>query len=136
MHWRSGFLLHQKQSALRRFFLSELSSALTLASPQSATAQKHRKISASRTSLLAMLEHMQKMRRYKDPDRGAQHTPRVIDRFSVDSDPNGAIASFQPNGATDHLEQCLLQGYAGTNGRTCFTLPSAAERLGCERRTM
>jgi hypothetical protein len=30
----------------------------------------------------AMLEHMQKMRRYKDHDRGV-HTPRMIDRFSV-----------------------------------------------------
>ena len=46
-----------------------------------------------------MLEHMRKMRRYKDPDHGAQPTSHVIDRFTVDSDPKGAIASFQPNGA-------------------------------------
>jgi hypothetical protein len=40
------------------------------------------------------------MRRYKDHDHGAQHTPHVIDRFRVDQDPKGVIASLQPNGAT------------------------------------
>ena len=63
---------------------------------------------------------MQKMRRYKDPDRGLQHTPRMIDRFSVDSDPKGAIASFQPNGATVTSNNAFFKDM-GTNGRTCFT---------------
>jgi hypothetical protein len=60
------------------------------------------------------------MRRYKDPDRSVQHTPRVIDRFSVDEDPKGAIASFQPNGATVTANNAFFKDM-GTNGRTCFT---------------
>jgi hypothetical protein len=68
----------------------------------------------------AMLEHMRKMRRYKDHDHGAQPTPHVIDRFRVDSDPKGAIASFQPNGATLTSNNAFFKDM-GTNGRTCFT---------------
>ena len=68
----------------------------------------------------AMIEHMRKMRRYKDPDRGEQETPRIIDRFSVDRDDSGAIASFQPNGATITSNNAFFKSM-GTNGRTCFT---------------
>lgn len=68
----------------------------------------------------AMIDHMQKMRRYRDADHGAQPTPRIIDRFRVDLDPNGAIASFQPNGATITSNNAFFKDM-GTNGRTCFT---------------
>ncbi len=68
----------------------------------------------------AMIDHMQKMRRYRDTDHGAQPTPRIIDRFRVDLDPKGAIASFQPNGATITSNNAFFKDM-GTNGRTCFT---------------
>jgi len=68
----------------------------------------------------AMIEHMHKMRRYKDPDRGVEHVPPVIDRFRIDADPKGAIASFQPNGATFTANNAFFKDM-GTNGRTCFT---------------
>ncbi len=68
----------------------------------------------------AMIDHMQKMRRYRDADHGAQPTPRIIDRFRVDLDPKGAIASFQPNGATITSNNAFFKDM-GTNGRTCFT---------------
>src|SRR3954454_2130595 len=47
-----------------------------------------------------MIDHMQAMRRFKDPDRGAQATPSVIPKFDTNRDPSGAIATFQPGGAT------------------------------------
>src|SRR5215217_234294 len=43
-----------------------------------------------------MIQHMQKMRLFKDPDRGAQATPDMISRSEVDRDATGAIATFQP----------------------------------------
>jgi len=92
-----------------------------LASPQLATAQKAPVASASAPDFApAMIEHMQKMRRYKDADHGVQHTPRVIDRFRVDEDPKGAIASYQPGGATITANNAFFKDL-GTNGRTCFT---------------
>ena len=68
----------------------------------------------------AMIDHMRKMRRYRDPDRGAQHTPSIINQFDIDQDPSGAIASFQPNGATVTSKNAFFQDL-GENGRTCFT---------------
>jgi cytochrome c peroxidase len=68
----------------------------------------------------AMIDHMQKMRRYRDTEHRAQPTPRIIDRFRVDLDPKGAIASFQPNGATITSNNAFFKDM-GTNGRTCFT---------------
>jgi cytochrome c peroxidase len=68
----------------------------------------------------AMIEHMRKMRRYKDPARASEYIPPVIDRFRVDLDPKGAIASFQPNGATITANNAFFQDL-GTNGRRCVT---------------
>jgi len=67
-----------------------------------------------------MINHMQQMKRFKDVDRGPQPTPPVIPRFSVDSDPTGAVATFQPNGATFTFNNAFFQNL-GTNGRTCFS---------------
>ena len=67
-----------------------------------------------------MIDHMQAMRRFGDPDRGVQPTPAVIPRFEIDRDPNGAIATFQPGGATFPVNNAFFQDL-GTNGRTCFT---------------
>ena len=67
-----------------------------------------------------MINHMQQMKRFKDVDRGQQPTPPVIPRFSVDPDPTGAVATFQPNGATFTVNNAFFQNL-GTNGRTCFS---------------
>ncbi len=67
-----------------------------------------------------MINHMQQMRRFKDADKGPQPTPSVIPRFSAAQDPTGAVATFQPNGATFTFNNAFFQNL-GTNGRTCFT---------------
>ena len=67
-----------------------------------------------------MINHMQQMKRFKDVDRGPQPTPTVIPRLSVDPDPTGAVATFQPNGATFTSNNAFFQNL-GTNGRTCFS---------------
>jgi len=87
---------------------------------QVALAQKAPEAASAPDFAPAMIEHMQKMRRYRDADRGVQHTPPVIDRFSVDRDSKGAIASFQPNGATITSNNAFFKDM-GINGRTCFT---------------
>jgi cytochrome c peroxidase len=67
-----------------------------------------------------MINHMQQMKRFKDADRGQQPTPPVIPRFSFDPDSTGAVATFQPNGATFTANNAFFQNL-GTNGRTCFS---------------
>ena len=67
-----------------------------------------------------MIAHLQAMRRFRDPDRGAQATPPVIPRFAIDRDPAGAVATFQPGGATFTFNSPFFQDL-GTNGRTCFS---------------
>ena len=67
-----------------------------------------------------MIDHMQKMRRFKDHDKGSQPTPVVIPRFETSRDPNGEIATFQPKGTTLTFNNAFFKDL-GTNGRTCFT---------------
>ena len=67
-----------------------------------------------------MIDHAQKMRQFPDPDHGAQPTPPVIPRFSLDPDPSGAVSTFQPGGATFTFNNAFFQNL-GTNGRTCFS---------------
>src|SRR4051812_45179309 len=67
-----------------------------------------------------MINHMQAMRRFKDPDRGLQQPPPVIPRFQIDRDPSGAVATFQPGGATFTFNSAFFQDL-GANGRTCFS---------------
>jgi cytochrome c peroxidase len=67
-----------------------------------------------------MITHMQAMRRFKDHDQGMQQTPPVIPRFETDRDPSGAVASFQPGGATFTFNSAFFQNL-GANGRTCFS---------------
>src|SRR5690242_10605975 len=47
-----------------------------------------------------MIKHMQTMRRFPDRDRGEQMPPMIIPRFEVTRDAAGALATFQPGGAT------------------------------------
>jgi cytochrome c peroxidase len=66
------------------------------------------------------INHAQKMRVFKDADKGSQPSPGAIPTFSVDSDPSGQIATFQPEGSTAEGNNAFFQNL-GTNGRTCFT---------------
>src|SRR5215470_7527392 len=66
------------------------------------------------------VSHAQKMRAHKDVDKGSQSAPGAIPTFSVDSDPSGQIATFQPEGSTAKGNNAFFQNL-GTNGRTCFT---------------
>jgi cytochrome c peroxidase len=94
--------------------------SLIVGAPQIGTAQTV-SASAGRPDFApAMIEHAQKMRRYKDFDRGVERIPHIIERFSVDRDPKGAIASFQPNGPTFTANNAFFKDM-GTNGRSCFT---------------
>ena len=67
-----------------------------------------------------MIDHMQAMRRFKDPDQSVQRAPPIIPRFQIDNDPAGAVATFQPTGATFPARNAFFQNL-GTNGRTCFS---------------
>jgi len=67
-----------------------------------------------------MIDHMQAMRRFKDPDQSIQQAPPIIPRFEIDNDPAGAVATFQPTGATFPANNAFFQNL-GTNGRTCFS---------------
>jgi cytochrome c peroxidase len=75
------------------------------------------------------IQHTKEMRRFRDPDRGAQRTPRTIPRFSVDDDPTGKIATFQPGGATITANNAFFQDI-GTNGRMCFSCHQPQEGWG------
>jgi hypothetical protein len=67
-----------------------------------------------------MIRHMQAMRRFHDPGQGVQVAPPAISRFELDQDPAGAVATFQPGGATFTFNNAFFQNL-GTNGRTCFS---------------
>ena len=79
-----------------------------------------------------MIDHMQAMRRFTDPDQSVQQAPPIIPRFQIDDNPAGAVATFQPAGATFPANDAFFQNL-GTNGRSLFQLPSAAERLERQR---
>jgi hypothetical protein len=106
--------------ASRHFVFGVILITLSANAPQPVLAQGVPESMSMPAFAPAMLKHMRKMRRYKDHDHGAQHTPHVIDRFRVDQDPKGVIASFQPNGATFTANNAFFKDM-GTNGRTCFT---------------
>jgi cytochrome c peroxidase len=64
--------------------------------------------------------HTDKMRMFRDNDRGQQSTPPVIPEFGFDFDPSGAIATAQPEGPTNTSRNAFFADI-GANGRTCFT---------------
>jgi cytochrome c peroxidase len=107
-------------NASKHFALGVAFACTVVGVPQTAMAQKVPDATSARDFAAPMIEHMQKMRRYRDPDHDAQPTPRIIDRFRVDLDPKGAIASFQPNGATITSNNAFFKSM-GTNDRTCFS---------------
>jgi cytochrome c peroxidase len=67
-----------------------------------------------------MIDHAQAMRRFKDPDQTVQQAPPIIPKFQIDKDLTGAVATFQPTGATFPANNPFFQNL-GTNGRSCFT---------------
>ncbi|HUZ92055.1 MAG TPA: hypothetical protein VMU78_09175, partial [Methylocella sp.] len=91
-------------------------------SPQSALAQTAKRDDLTQTQEWApgAINHAQKMRNYKDADRGSQATPSMIPRFEVDEDQSGTVATYQPGGPTFPPLNAFFQNL-GTNGRTCFT---------------
>ncbi|MGH6864190.1 MAG: hypothetical protein ACRECN_07970, partial [Methylocella sp.] len=90
--------------------------------PQQASAQTANGNDPAQTRAWApaAIEHAQKMRKFRDADRGPQPTPAIIPRFDADDDPSGKIATFQPSGPTFTALNPFFQNL-GTNGRTCFT---------------
>jgi len=64
--------------------------------------------------------HTDRMRAFRDFDRGSQSTPPVIPEFDADFDPSGAIATAQPEGPTQTSRNAFFADI-GTNGRTCLT---------------
>jgi cytochrome c peroxidase len=90
--------------------------------PKLVLAQKtgDRDTAETRAFAPAAINHAQQMRIHKDTDNGSQSTPGVIPKFSVDPDPTGQIATFQPGGATSTGSNAFFQDL-GTNGRSCFT---------------
>lgn len=112
--------------AAQKYFVFGIAFASLMAGASQVGTAQTTSVSTARPDFApAMIEHAQKMRRYRDPDRGVEHIPRVIDRFSVDRDPKGAIASFQPK---VHREQRLLQGH-GNQRQKLLHLPSPGECL-------
>jgi hypothetical protein len=76
----------------------------------------------------AAIAHAQKMRKFRDADRGSQPTPAIIPRLSVHDDPSGKIATFQPDGPTFTALNPFFQNL-GTNGRT-FSAATSRKRAG------
>ncbi len=67
-----------------------------------------------------MIRHMQAMRRFPDADQSGQLAPPIVPRFEIDRDSAGAVATFQPGGATFPANNAFFHNL-GTNGRTCFS---------------
>jgi cytochrome c peroxidase len=110
----NGATTRDTSSVLKVFALEVALACLGCGTPQFAAAQDVPAFAPG------MINHMQQMKRFKDVDHGQQPTPPVIPRFSFDSDPTGAVATFQPNGATFTSNNAFFQNL-GTNGRTCFS---------------
>jgi cytochrome c peroxidase len=89
-------------------------------SPRAVSAQSAEIANASRAWAAPAIAHARMMRAFRDFDRGAQRTPPVIPQFTLDNDPKGFVASYQPGGPTVTASNPFFQNL-GTNGRTCFT---------------
>ena len=94
--------------------------ALLTAAPELAVAQSLQ-TDSSAAARAGAIAHAQKMQRlFPDIGGDMQATPPVIPELEIDPDPSGAIATFQPRGATVTAKNAFFQDL-GTNGRTCFT---------------
>jgi cytochrome c peroxidase len=76
---------------------------------------------ASAAARAGAIAHAQKMRQlFPDIDGDTQAAPPIIPQLTIDADPSGAIATFQPRGSTITAKNAFFKDL-GTNGRTCFT---------------
>src|SRR6476660_1020202 len=107
-------------NASGRFVLGAMFVSLASGASHIAMAQSRSLVENVPDFAPAMIDHAQKMRKYKDHYRGVQVTPPVIDRFVTDRDPTGVIATFQPNGATITANNAFFKAL-GNNDRTCFS---------------
>jgi hypothetical protein len=89
--------------------------------PRTATAEDGASDPANFAWQAGALAYAKRMsQRYSDPNSGQQPTPLVIPKFASDLDPSGAIATLQPGGPTQTLQNAFFANL-GTNGRTCFS---------------
>jgi hypothetical protein len=90
---------------------------LLLALPQAARADDDNAAAAT-AGEIAHKQHMRLL--FHDDAFGTQPTPPVIPQVELTVDPNGWLATFQPNGSTLTRNNAFFRNL-GTNGRTCFT---------------
>ncbi len=70
--------------------------------------------------LKSLIQHVLKMRVFRDFGILKQSPPAITPTLSADLDPSGLIATYQPGGPTLTAFNAFFQDL-GTNGRTCFT---------------
>jgi hypothetical protein len=75
------------------------------------------------------IEHLQKMRGYRDADHSRQPTPAFIPRLQLHGDPSGVIGTRQIGGATVTSRNAFFADL-GTNNRTCLTCHQPANGWG------
>ena len=90
--------------------------------PELASAQSSGNIDPTQSLSWApgAINHAQQMLIFKDKQKSSQATPAVIPELSLDRDPSGFVATYQPSGVTQTSSNPFFQDM-GTNGRTCFT---------------
>jgi cytochrome c peroxidase len=105
-----------------RLLLGNFALLCGLAAVQPALAQNVDVIDPGQSTAWAAAANAQaqQMRRYPDPDNGAQPTPPIIPKLELDKDPSGMIGTFQPGVSTITSNNAFFQNL-GINQRTCFT---------------
>ena len=83
---------------------------------QERLAEQYKRFEQSLLTLAQRLEHSSK----PDDQARAKTLKEAIQEASKVGDPAGALATFQPNGATVTANNAFFQNL-GTNGRTCFS---------------
>jgi len=74
------------------------------------------------------IAHTQKMRRlFPDTGGDIQATPPVIPQLEIDSDPSGAVATFQPSGPMETAKNAFFQ--SRNEWTHLLHLPSARGRM-------
>src|SRR5262245_58370403 len=75
------------------------------------------------------INHAQQMRVFKDADKGLQPSA-VIPEFSVDPDPSGQIATFQPEGSTAQGNNAFFQDLGTIHAQADPKNPPTADQQG------
>lgn len=103
-----------------------LTGLLALSSNAGAADAKGDAASGSHDWAKGAIQHALEMRDFFDTERGNQPTPPLIPRLTIDFDPSGKVASYQPGGPTVTRQNAFFTDL-GTNQRTCFTCHQPAE---------